>query len=78
LKKLKSLFFQFFSWCFMGDIEDVISFLRSVGVIKGNTVSYDGLVHYGESISIILNLPPEEAGRKVLDYLVNNGYIMVR
>ena len=34
----------------MGDIEDVISFLRFVGVIKGNTVSYDGLVHYGESI----------------------------
>jgi hypothetical protein len=62
----------------MGDIEDVISFLRSVGVIKGNTVSYDGLTHYGESISIILNLPPEEAGRKVLDYLIKNGYVMVR
>ena len=62
----------------MGDIEDVISFLRSVGVIKGNTVSYDGLAHYGESISIILNLPPEEAGRKVLDYLIKNGYVMVR
>jgi len=62
----------------MGDIEDVISFLRSVGVIKGNTVSYDGLVHYGESISIILGLPPEEAGRKVLYYLIKNGYVMVR
>jgi len=62
----------------MGDIEDVISFLCSVGVIKGNIVSYDGLVHYGESISIILNLPPEEAGQKVLDYLIKNGYVMVR
>ena len=62
----------------MGDIEDVISFLRSVNVIRGNTVSYNGLVHYGESLSVILNLPPEEAGKKVLDYLVKNGYVMVR
>jgi len=62
----------------MGDIEDVISFLRSVGVIKGTIVSYNGLVHYGESLSVILNLPPEEAGKKVLDYLVSNGYVMVR
>jgi len=62
----------------MGDIEDVISFLRSVGVIKGNTVSYDFLFHYGESISIILGLPPEEAGKIVLDYLMKNGYVMVR
>jgi len=61
----------------MGDIQDVIEFLKSVGVIKGNTVSYSGVVHYGESISVILNLPPEEAGQKVLDYLVNNGYVMV-
>jgi len=62
----------------MGDIEDVISFLRSVGVIKGNTVSYDGLFHYSESISIVLGLPPEEAGKIVLDYLMKNGYVMVR
>jgi len=62
----------------MGDIEDVISFLRSVGVIKGTVVSYNGLIHYGESLSVILGLPPEEAGRKVLDYLVQNGYVMVR
>jgi hypothetical protein len=62
----------------MGDVQDVISFLRSVGVIKGTVVSYDGIIHYGESISIILGLPPEEAGRKVLDYLVQNGYIMVK
>ena len=62
----------------MGDIEDVIEFLKSVGVIKGNIVSYDGIVHYGESITTILGLPPEEAGKKVLDYLIKNGYIMVR
>jgi hypothetical protein len=62
----------------MGDIEDVIQFLESVGVIKGNVVSYSGIVHYGESISVILGLPPEEAGHKVLDYLIQNGYIMVR
>jgi hypothetical protein len=62
----------------MGDVEDVITFLRSVGVIKGNTVSYSGLVHYGESFAIILNLPPEEAGKRVLDYLINNDYLMVR
>ena len=62
----------------MGDIEDVISFLRSVGVIKGTVVSYNGLVHYGESLSVILNLPPEKAGKMVLDYLVNNGYVMVK
>jgi len=62
----------------MGDVEDVINFLRSVGVIKGNTVSYDGLVHYGESISIILGLPPEEAGQIILNYLIKNGYVMVR
>jgi hypothetical protein len=62
----------------MGDIEDVIEFLKSVGVIKGNIVSYSGIVHYGESISVILGLPPEEAGRKVLDYLIQNGYVMVR
>ena len=62
----------------MGDIENVIQFLESVGVIKGNVVSYSGIVHYGESISVILGLPPEEAGRKVLDYLIQNGYIMVR
>jgi len=62
----------------MGDIQDVIEFLKSVGVIKGDIVSYSGIVHYGESISVILGLPPEEAGQKVLDYLVKNGYIMVR
>jgi hypothetical protein len=61
----------------MGDIEDVIQFLESVGVIKGNVVSYSGVVHYGESISVILGLPPEEAGQKVLDYLIQNGYVMV-
>jgi hypothetical protein len=62
----------------VGDIEDVVEFLKSVGVIKGNVVSYSGIVHYGESISVILNLPPEEAGQKVLDYLIKNGYVMVR
>jgi len=62
----------------VGDIEDVIEFLRSVGVIKGNTVSYSGVVHYGESLSVILNLSPEEAGQKVLEYLIKNGYVMVR
>jgi hypothetical protein len=62
----------------MGDIEDVVEFLKSVGVIKGNVVSYSGIVHYGESLSVILGLPPEEAGRKVLDYLIQNGYVMVR
>jgi hypothetical protein len=61
----------------VGDIEDVIEFLKSVGVIKGNTVSYSGVIHYGESISVILGLPPEEAGQKVLDYLIQNGYVMV-
>jgi len=62
----------------MGDIEDVIFFLRSIGVIKGNTVSYSGLFHYGESISVVLGLPPEEAGNVVLNYLIKNGYVMVK
>jgi hypothetical protein len=62
----------------VGDIEDVVEFLKSVGVIKGNVVSYSGIVHYGESISVILGLPPEEAGRKVLNYFIQNGYVMVR
>ena len=69
--------FNIFLWPDLGNIQDVIEFLKSVGVIKGNTVSYNGIVHYGESISVILNLPPEESGKIVLDYLVKNGYIMV-
>ena len=62
----------------MGDIQDVIEFLKFVGVIKGNTVSYTGVVHYGESISIILGLPPEESGQLVLEYLIKNSYVMVK
>ena len=61
----------------MGTIKDVIGFLRDVGVIKGNTVDHDGVIHYTESISLILGLPPEESIEKVLHYLIKNGYIMV-
>jgi len=62
----------------MGDIQDIIEFLKFVGVIKGNTVSYGGIAHYGESISIILGLPPEESTQLVLEYLIKNGYVMVK
>ena len=61
----------------MGTVKDVIGFLRDVGVIKGNTVDYGGIIHYTESISLILGLPPEESLKKVLVYLIKNGYVMV-
>jgi len=61
----------------MGTVEDVIGFLRDVGVIKGNTVDHSGILHYIESISLILGLPPEESVKKVLNYLIKNGYVMV-
>jgi hypothetical protein len=61
----------------MGTVEDVIGFLRDVRVIKGNTVDHSGILHYTESISLILGLPPEESVKKVLDYLIKNGYLMV-
>lgn len=61
----------------MGDIEDVIRFLREVGVIEGNSVHYNGLVHYSEAISIILGLSPEESMKEVLFYLNRNGYLVV-
>ncbi len=61
----------------MGTVEDVIGFLRDVGVIKGNTVEHSGIIHYTESISLILGLPPEESFKKVLNYLIKNGYVMV-
>jgi len=61
----------------MGTVEDVIGFLRDVGVIKGDTVEYSGIIHYTESISLILGLPPEESVKKVLNYLIKNRYIMV-
>jgi len=61
----------------MGTVEDAIGFLRDVGVINGNTVDYSGILHYTEGISLILGLPPEESIKKVLDYLIKNGYVMV-
>jgi hypothetical protein len=61
----------------MGTVKDVIGFLRDVGVIKGNTVDYSGIIHYAESISLILGLSPEESVKKVLGYLIKNGYVMV-
>jgi len=61
----------------MGTVEDVIGFLRDVGVIKGNTVDHGGILHHIESISLILGLPPEESVEKVLKYLIKNGYVMV-
>jgi len=61
----------------MGTVEDAIGFLRDVGVIKGNTVEYSGIIHYTESISLILGLSPEESVKKVLNYLIKNRYIMV-
>lgn len=61
----------------MGDIEDVIEFLRANGVIRGNTVSYSGIVHYAESVSIILGLSPEESMKKLLSYLNENDYVVV-
>lgn len=60
----------------MGDIEDVIRFLREMGVIKGNSVSYSGLVHYAEAITIILGLSPEESMKELLSYLNRNGYVV--
>jgi len=61
----------------MGNIRDVIKFLRDVRVIKGNTVDHSGIIHYTESISLILGLPAEESIKQVLDYLIKNGYVMV-
>ncbi|AOS58419.1 SIFV.gp6-like protein [Sulfolobus islandicus filamentous virus 2] len=61
----------------MGTIEDVIDFLRFNGVIKGNTVSYNGIIHYAESVSIILGLSPEESIKELLSYLNKNGYVVV-
>ncbi len=61
----------------MGTVKDVTKFLCDVGVIKGNTVDHGGIIHYIESISLILGLPPEESVKKVLDYLIKNGYVMV-
>ena len=61
----------------MGTLEDVIGFLRDVAVIKGNTVDHSGILHYTESISLILGLSPEESVKKVLNYLIKNGYVMV-
>jgi hypothetical protein len=61
----------------MGAVEDAIGFLRDMGVINGDTVDYSGILHYTESISLILGLPPEESVKKVLDYLIKNGYVMV-
>jgi len=61
----------------MGTVKDVINFLRDVGVIKGNNVDYSGIIHYIESISLILGLSSEESVKKVLDYLIKNGYVMV-
>ena len=61
----------------MGTVEDAIGFLRDMGVIKGNTVEYSGIIHYTESISLILGLSPEESVKKVLNYLIKNRYIMV-
>ena len=61
----------------MGTVKDVIKFLREMGVVNGNTVDPDGVIHYTESISLILGLSPEESVEKVLDYLIKNGYIMV-
>jgi len=61
----------------MGTVEDAIGFLRDMGVIKGNTVDHSGILHYTESISLILGLSPEESVKKVLNYLIKNGYVMV-
>jgi hypothetical protein len=61
----------------MGTVEDAIGFLRDMGVINGDTVDYSGILHYTESISLILGLPPEESVKKVLDYLIKNEYVMV-
>jgi len=61
----------------MGTVIDVIEFLRDVRVIKGNTVDHSGIMHYSESISLILGLPAKESIRQVLDYLIKNGYVMV-
>ena len=61
----------------MGTVIDVIDFLRDVKVIKGNTVDFGGIIHYTESISLILGLPADESVKEVLDYLIKNGYVMV-
>jgi hypothetical protein len=52
-------------------------FLKENGVVRGNTVSYNGIIHYSEQISIALNLPPEKAIARVLQYIHDNGYILV-
>jgi len=69
--------YLFYFSIIMGTVKDVIGFLRDTGVIQGNTVDPDGIIHYSESISLILGLPPEESVEKVLDYLIKNGYVMV-
>jgi hypothetical protein len=61
----------------MGTVKDVIRFLRDVGVVRGNTVDHGGIIHYTESITLLLGLPPEESIKEVLDYLIKNGYVMV-
>jgi hypothetical protein len=59
----------------MGTVKDVIGFLRDVGVIKGNTVDYSGIIHYTESISLILGLSPEESVKKSLVTLLRTGML---
>jgi hypothetical protein len=61
----------------LADVEDIITFLKENNVIRGDSVSYDGIIHYSEQISIALNLPPEKAIARVLQYLHDNGYILV-
>ena len=66
-----------FRWVTLADVEDVMMFLKENGVERGNTVSYNGIIHYSEQISIALNLPPEKAIKRVLQYIHDNGYILV-
>jgi len=61
----------------LADVEDIITFLKENNVIRGDSVSYDGIIHYSEQISIALNLPPEKAIARVLQYLHDNDYILV-
>ena len=61
----------------MGTVKDVMKFLLGVGVIRGNTVDHDGILHYAESISLILGLPADDSVKEVLDYFIKNGYVMV-
>jgi len=75
LQTFLTFFFHFY--IIMGNVKNVIKFLCDVGVIKGNNVDYNGIIHYTESISLILGLSPDESIKKVLDYLIKNGYVMV-